>query len=88
MRALVLCVFFLAVSSQAALAGESMVATLDKDTFVVVRERGDDTSSIGVYTLVEGKVQITDYLLVREDRLNQSVKYFRYERVIRDINVR
>lgn len=88
MRTLLLVVFLLVVSHQSVMADEGTVTALDKATFVIVRERGDDTSSIGVYTVVDGKVQISDYLLVREDRLNQSIKYFRYERFVMDINVR
>lgn len=67
---------------------ERTVAALDKITFVVVKDRGADLSAVELFQVVNGKIQVMDAILVKEDRLNQSIKFFRFEKIAEDINVR
>lgn len=67
---------------------ERTVAALDKITFVVVKDRGADLSAVELFQVVNGKIQVMDAILVKEDRLNQSIKFFRFEKITEDINVR
>ena len=64
------------------------VAALDKTTFVVVKDRGPDLSAVELFQVVNGKIKVMDAILVKEDRLNQSIKFFRFEKIAEDINVR
>lgn len=67
---------------------ERTVAALDKTTFVVVKDRGADLSAVELFQVVNGKIKVMDAILVKEDRLNQSIKFFRFEKITEDINVR
>jgi hypothetical protein len=68
--------------------GGRNIASLDKDTFVVVKDRGFNSSAIELFKIEDGQIVVKDVILVKEDRLNQKVKFFRFEKVIEDIQVR
>jgi hypothetical protein len=80
--------FFGGTSITGSYGEERTVAALDKTTFVVVKDRGSDLSAVELFQVVNGKIQVMDAILVKEDRLNQSIKFFRFEKIAEDINVR
>jgi hypothetical protein len=60
------------------------VEALSEKTFVVVKDRGFDTSAVELFKIENGKIKIKDAILVKEDRINQSIKIFRFNKIVED----
>jgi hypothetical protein len=49
---------------------KSDLVSLDESSFVVVRDRGNDDTSVMLYRVIDGKLQLVDVLLVDGDFSN------------------
>lgn len=68
--------------------GGRKIAALDSNTFVVVADRGFNSSAVELFRIEDGLIVLKDAIIVREDRLNQKVKFFRFEKIVEDLQVR
>lgn len=68
--------------------GKRHVTSLGEASFVVVAERGSDSSAVEYFVIEKDRIILKDAIIVKEDRFNQSVKIFRFEKILEDINVR
>lgn len=68
--------------------GRRKIASLDSNTFVVVTDRGFNSSAVELFRIEDGLIVLKDAIIVREDRLNQKVKFFRFEKIVEDLQVR
>lgn len=68
--------------------GGRKIASLDSNTFVVVTDRGFNSSAVELFRIEDGLIVLKDAIIVREDRLNQKVKFFRFEKIVEDLQVR
>jgi hypothetical protein len=58
---------FLTCSSAANAQDQGTVGVFDKDSFVVVNDRGNDDSSVLLYKVVKGRLKLVHALLVDGD---------------------
>lgn len=68
--------------------GGRSIVSLDNNTFVVVKDRGFNSSAVELFKIEDDKIVVKDAILVKEDRLNQKVKIFRFEKIVEDLQVR
>lgn len=68
--------------------GDRTVTALGESSFVVVSERGFDSSAVELFVIEKNRIVLKDAIIVKEDRFNQAVKIFRFEKILEDINVR
>ncbi len=91
MKTIMLCLaVYIVLCSGVAYAEEGgrKIASLDRDTFVVIKDRGFNSSIVELFEVENGLIVLKDVIIVQEDRLNQKIKYFRFEKIVEDLQVR